>query len=62
MNNSGDFENYEEFSQKQRNILELKLISKNNEEIAEILGLSVDELEREISELTKLFDKKKRKE
>lgn len=60
MNNSGDFENDEEFSQKQRNILELKLISKNNEEIAEMLGLSMDELEREISEITKLFDKKRK--
>jgi len=60
VNNSGDFENDEEFSQKQRNILELKLISKNNEEIAEMLGLSMDELEREISEITKLFDKKRK--
>lgn len=62
MSYSGDLERHEEFSHKQKNILELKLISKNNKEIAKILGLSMDELEREISELTKLLARMKEKE
>ena len=62
MNNPDEFENYREFSQRQIDILQLKLISKDNAEIAEMLGLTMDELEREIGEITKLFDEKKKKE
>ena len=61
VNNSDESANCGEFSQRQIHILELKLISKDNEEIAKMLGLTMDELEREIGEITKLFDKKKKK-
>ena len=62
MSDLGDFDNYQACSERQKKILELKLIGQSNEQIAKVLGLSVDELRREISEITKLLKKKNRKE